>query len=187
MPRSRGSTAFQGGSRLFVVPFGSVQRQLATRRCRPPAGDRSAAADDADRLGARRARRGRSSRHGRLARPGLVADAPQPRASSRMPRRCPCSARSSPGTSPRSSERPRTSARTRSRTCRPRTAARCSRARWPRRVRLRTRLSGSSGASTSTRRSPSLLAHGRARPADGSIPRICSPLYQTHYAGNMER
>ena len=29
-PGRHGSTRFQGGSRLFVVPFGSVQRQLAT-------------------------------------------------------------------------------------------------------------------------------------------------------------
>ena len=55
---------FQGGSRLFVVPFGAAQRRDRDGRSRAPAGDRAAPADDARRLGARSPRGRRSPRHG---------------------------------------------------------------------------------------------------------------------------
>ena len=174
--------AFQGGSRLFVVPFGSVQRQLATAgaaRLQVIAQRRlmmRAASALAVREGPRLSSPVTLSARSRLRRFATSA-------SSRMRRRCPCSARSSPGTSPRSFARLRTSARTRSRTFRPRTAAPCSPARWPRRGRLRT----SRPARTAPRRRRDrgrVAAHGRIGATARRFPAV-QPA-QTHYAGNME-
>ena len=70
---------FQGDSRLFVVSFGTAQRRLATAGAGrlQVLSQRRLMVKVASALGRARGRRG--ARHRRLARPGRLADAAQPR------------------------------------------------------------------------------------------------------------
>ena len=172
---------FQGGSRLFVVPFGARAAGAGDGRRRLPAGDRPAAVDDANGVCARA--RGRGARHRRLARQGVVPDPAEPRRRGR--RRA--ARRATPRClgQVRDRGRRRTSARTRSPTFPRRTAAPCSPARSRRRaapeqiVRLEQRLDVAETVAEPV--------HGRelVRPRRES-PQM-QPALQTHYAGNMER
>ena len=180
---------FQGGSRLFVVPFGARAAPDRGGRRRPAPGDRAAAADAARRLGARPARGRRGARHRRLARPGLLPDARTTSPSSRQA--ADASAAAPARRLGQVGDRPRGAGPRHVRDREPARRGLLHAVREPARRDARARRSssrGSSRGSTSTRSSPGSsrvpISFAREsivrlpnRRSDGSIPPAIGPFY----------